>query len=393
MRDLSLQAVFMGLLAAFAGFISSFAIVQQGLMHLGATPTQAAASIAVLSAAMGIAAIVLTFIDRIPVSVAWSTPGAALLVASTAPAGGFSEVIGAFVVCGLLLTLAGFVRPLARAVAAIPGPLANGLLAGVLMSLCLAPVKAIAFDPWLGLPIFLAWLVVAPFKRILAVPAAMAAFVVVTILGVDLPDDALSSVFSSWGFNFEWTTPSFSFAAIAGIGIPLFIVTMASQNIPGITVLKSNGYPTRPQLWFGVTGLFSLLCAPFGGHALNLSAISAALCAGPESHNDPQKRYWSAITAGLVYVAASLVAGSLIAFVSLTPTVLIQAVAGLALIGSLVAAAVAALEDESSREAAVVTFLFAASGISILGISGAFWGLLAGGLVLAIKRRTNQRTA
>ena len=176
--------------------------------------------------------------------------------------------------------------------------------------------------------------------------------------------------------------PTFSVPAIFGIALPLFIVTMASQNIPGIAVLKSNDYELDPGPGFTLTGLFSVLSAPFGGHAVNLAAITAAMCAGEEAHPDRERRYWAAVISGVAYICFGLMAGAVTAFVALAPAILIQAVAGLALIGAFVKATVDAFEEVPAREASAVTFLFSAAGISVAGISGAFWGLLAGGLVL-----------
>lgn len=184
----------------------------------------------------------------------------------------------------------------------------------------------------------------------------------------------------------ELVAPTFTLPALVSIALPLFIVTMASQNIPGIAVLKVNHYDPNPGPLFAVTGVFSLLSAPFGGHAVNLAAITAAMCAGEDAHPDRNKRYWAAIIAGVGYVILGLAAGAVTAFVSLAPPILIQAVAGLALIGAFSGSAVAAFKEVETREAAAVTFLITASGVSFAGISGAFWGLVAGGLMLGLLR-------
>jgi len=386
LKDISLQAVFMGCLTAFVGFASSFAVVLHGLQAVGATDAQAASGLTALSIAMGICAIVLSLATRLPVSIAWSTPGAALLASTGAIAGGYQTAVGAFIVCAALIIVAGLFRPLGRAVASIPAPLANAMLAGVVIGLCFAPVKAISFNPLLGLPIVLAWIVVGAFKRLWAVPAALAAFVLVLAFGVDIPGGALSSVAQSLVPRVELVRPMFTIAGLVSIAFPLFIVTMASQNIPGIAVLKVNGFDPRPGPLFAVTGLFSLLSAPFGGHAVNLAAITAAMCAGQDAHADPKRRYWAAVIAGIGYVVLGLLAGAVTAFVALAPPILIEAVAGLALIGAFSGSAMAAFQVPETREAAAVTFLVTASGVSFGGISGAFWGLLAGGLMLGLQR-------
>ncbi|ATN35102.1 benzoate transporter [Rhizobium sp. ACO-34A] len=374
----------MGCLTAFVGFASSFAVVLQGLKGVGATDFEAASGLMALSVSMGLCAIVLSAWTKLPVSIAWSTPGAALLATAGVPEGGFPVAVGAFLVCAVLIIIAGLFKPLGKAVAAIPAPLANAMLSGVILGLCFAPFKAIAFDPMLGLPILAAWAVVAAFKRLYAVPAALLAFVLVMMFGVELPEGAMANWAASLTPPMELVTPAFTLPSLISIALPLFIVTMASQNIPGIAVLKVNHYDPNPGPLFATTGFFSLLSAPFGGHAVNLAAITAAMCAGEDAHPDPKKRYWAAIIGGVGYVILGLLAGAVTAFVSLAPPVLIQAVAGLALIGAFSGSALAAFKDAETREAAAVTFLITASGVSFGGISGAFWGLVAGGLMLGL---------
>ncbi|UTS90227.1 benzoate/H(+) symporter BenE family transporter [Rhizobium anhuiense] len=386
LKDFSVQALFMGLLTAFVGSASSFAVVLHGLQAVGATDAQAASGLMALSISMGICAIVLSAVTRLPISIAWSTPGAALLASTGAIEGGFNAAVGAFLICAVLIIVAGLFKPLGRAVAAIPAPLANAMLAGVLIGLCFAPVKAIGFNPLFGLPIVVAWIVVGAFKRLWAVPAALAAFALVLAFGVDIPEGALRSLEQSLVPTAEIVRPVFNLAGLVSIALPLFIVTMASQNIPGIAVLKVNHYDPKPGPLFAVTGFFSLLSAPFGGHAVNLAAITAAMCAGQDAHTDPKRRYWASLIAGVGYVILGLLAGAVTAFVALAPSILIEAVAGLALVGAFSSSAMSAFQAPDSREAAAITFLVTASGVSFGGISGAFWGLIAGGLMLALSR-------
>jgi benzoate membrane transport protein len=374
-----MQAVSAGLLAGFVGFASSFAVVLQGLAAVGASPAQAASGLMALSIAMGLAGILLSLRLRLPVSVAWSTPGAALLAATAAPAGGFGEAVGAFLVCGVLLTVAGLWKPLGRAVAAIPAPLANAMLAGILFTLCLAPVRAVAEQPAAGLAIVLAWAVVARLNRLLAVPAAV--IVAVGVIAASAPLPA-----GGWMPEPVLVMPSLSFAAVTGIALPLFIVTMASQNIPGLAVLSANGYRPEAGPLFATTGAFSLVSAPFGGHAVNLAAITAALCAGEGAGPDPARRWVAAVVAGATYVAFGLLAGAVTVFVAAAPPVLIQAVAGLALLGPFGGAMLGAVHAPQGREAALVCFVVTASGVAFLGIGGAFWGLLAGGGMMVLAR-------
>jgi benzoate membrane transport protein len=386
LKDFSVQSLFMGCLTAFVGFASSFAVILHGLQAVGATDQQATTGLIALSVSLGIGAILLGVVTRLPVATAWSTPGAALLASTGVIEGGFNAAVGAFIVCGLLIVVAGLFRPLGRAVAAIPAPLANAMLAGVLIGLCFAPVKAIGSNPLLALPIVITWAVVGAFKRLWAVPAALVAFALVLIFGVDIPAGALASVERSLLPDPALVMPVFNVAGLVSIALPLFVVTMASQNIPGIAVLKVNGYEPKPGPLFAATGVFSTLAAPFGAHAVNLAAITMAMCAGPDAHPEPARRYWAAIVAGVCYVVLGPFAGGATAFVALAPPILIQAVAGLALIGAFSGSAMAAFEAPQSREAAAVTFLVTASGVSFGGISGAFWGLLAGGLMLGLSR-------
>jgi benzoate membrane transport protein len=378
----SAAAIAAGLLSAFVGFASTFAVVLKGLLAVGATQAQAASGLMALSLAMGLCAVIVSLKTRLPISIAWSTPGAALL-ATTPPAdGGFAAAVGAFLVCGALIVATGALKPLGRAIAAIPAPIANAMLAGILLSLCLAPFRAIAQFPAIGLGIVAVWAVVARLNRLLAVPAAVLVVLAAILLAPAAPIGATASL---WPIP-VLVAPTLDWAALLGIGLPLYLVTMASQNIPGIAVLKANGYEPEPGPLFSITGLFSLLAAPFGGHAVNLAAITAALCAAPEADPDPARRFWAAAVAGLLYIALGLTAGAATAFIAASPPVLIEAVAGLALLGAFASATQNALADAGRRDAAVVTFLATASGATFLGIGAAFWGLVAGGVMLALGR-------
>lgn len=375
-------AVAAGLLAAFVGFASSFAVIVQGLTAVGASPAEAASGLMALSIAMGLCAVILSLKTRLPISIAWSTPGGALLATTGAVEGGFASAVGAFLVCGALIVLAGLWKPLGRWVAAIPPALANAMLAGVLLGLCLAPVKAVMQMPALGLAIVIVWAVVAKWKRLYAVPAAVLVAVALIAATTHISADALGPLWP----RPVLVTPHVSLSAMIGIALPLFIVTMASQNIPGIAILNVNGYRPAPGPLFTATGIFSLLAAPFGGHAVNLAAITAALCAGDEAGPDPKARYWAAAISGLAYILLGLGANAATAFMAAAPPVLIEAVAGLALLGAFGGALMGAVKEPGDREAAVITFLVTASGLSFFGISGAFWGLIAGGAVLALTR-------
>ena len=381
LSSFSLQAAAAGLLAAFVGFASSFAVVVHGLRAAGASEAEAASGLMAVAIAMGVCGIYLSLKTRLPISVAWSTPGAALLASSQMVEGGFPAAVGAFLVAGVLVVIAGQWKPLARAVAAIPASLANAMLAGILLMLCLAPVKAVAQMPMIALPIVVVWAIMARFKRLFAVPVA----VLVTVVAIVLTADTSVSIGSLWPQPI-FMTPVFTIPSLIGIAIPLFIVTMASQNIPGMAVLALNDFRPDAGPLFTVTGLFSLLAAPFGGHAVNLAAITAALCAGPDAHRDPARRYWSALVAGGVYVVFGLLAGLATALIAVSPPVLIEAVAGLALLGAFGNSLLAAVSEPADREAAVITFVVAASGLTLFGIGGAFWGLVAGGAIRMLAR-------
>ncbi|CTQ41968.1 benzoate/H(+) symporter BenE family transporter [Roseibium aggregatum] len=381
-RFASLQPVSAGFLAAIVGFASSFAIVIQGLTAAGASPAEATSGLMALSISMGLCAIVASLATKIPVSIAWSTPGAALLATAGPLEGGFSAAVGAFLVCGALIVLAGLIKPFGRAVAAIPAPLANAMLAGVLFGLCLAPVRAVAELPFSALVIIAVWAIALRFVRLFAVPLAM-----VMTFAIGLSSSGPIDLSNVQPITEPvWIAPSFSLEALISIALPLFIVTMASQNIPGVAVLSAYGYRPKSGPLFTLSGVFSMLSAPFGGHAVNLAAITAAMCAGEDAHKDPAKRYWAAVTAGAVYVLFGLFAALLMAFVAATPTILIEAVAGLALLGAFAFSISEATKAPADRDSAIITFMVTASGVSFLGVSGAFWGLLAGGAFMALSR-------
>lgn len=385
-KDISTTAVVTGVLAALVGFSSSFAVILQGTISVGASTEQAASALMALLLTMGLCGIILSIIYRMPISTAWSTPGAAMLAGSAALSGGFSEAVGAFLICGVLLALAGFLKPISRLIKAIPTPLASAMLAGILFGLCLAPVKAVAEFPQFALPIFITWLLAGKIHKLLALPAALVTFFIILFFFIDISAGLSVIQEQSLITKLVWVTPTFSISAVISIAIPLFIVTMASQNIPGMGVLNANDYHPDSGKLFAATGLCSILSAPFGGNAVNLAAITAAMCAGEEAHPDRHKRYWSAIAAGLCYVLIAAFAGVITKLVTLAPPILIQAVAGLALISACAGSLVAAFEKATHREAAAVTFFITASGLTFLGVSGAFWGLFIGWLVYYIQK-------
>lgn len=382
------QPIFSGVLAAIVGFASSFAIILQGFDAVGATQMQAASGLFALCLGMALVGIAMSFISKMPLSIAWSTPGAALLITTGTVQGGFPAAVGAFMVAAVLIVIAGFWRPFGRAVSAIPMPLASAMLAGILFNLCLAPVRAVAELPALALPIIVAWAVCLRFARIWAVPVAVAVSAVMIAISTELPADLFTNPWPAPVL----VVPTLSLDAIVGIALPLFVVTMASQNIPGLAVLRSNGYQPDVKPIFVSTGAVSAIGALLGGQLINLAAITAALCAGPEAHPDKTKRYVAAITAGFAYILFALGAGVATAFISAAPPILIEAVAGLALIGALANALVGSVADEEFRLPAVMTFVTAASGLTLFGIGAAFWGLIVGGVLHALLKTKKAAT-
>jgi len=370
------RPVIAGIVTALVGFTSSFAVVLAGLRAVGADAGQAASGLLALTLAVGLGVLLLAWRSKVPVTLAWSTPGAALLAASGMPDGGWPAAVGAFLATGLLLALAGLVPALGRLMARIPSSLAQAMLAGVLLQLCLAPFKALGTVPLFVAPVILCWLVMMKFAPRWAVPGAL--LVALAVIGTSLASAGTTVEPAALVPALAWTTPAFTLQAVAGIAIPLFVVTMASQNVPGVAVLRSFGYetPWRPAML--VTGAGTVLGAPFGGHAINLAALSAALAAGEEAGADRGRRWVAGFTSGLAYLVLAAFSTALVSVVSQAQAGMLEAVAGLALLGTLAAAVSAALADPEDRIAPAVTFLMAASGLAFAGVGSAFWALLAG---------------
>ncbi len=376
------QPILAGVVTATVGFAGSFAIVLAGLHSVGADSGQAASGLLVLSVAMGVLGIALSLRTRMPLTIAWSTPGAALLVSEGVPAGGYAAALGAFMVCGALIVLAGAWAPLRRLITAIPTPLAAAMLAGVLLPVCTAPVRAAVEIPWQALPVILTWAILMRVARRWAVPGALAAAALAVLLG---PTRAVAGAVDL-APSLTFTSPTFDLAALAGLALPLFIVTMTSQNVTGMAVLATFGYRPSLRPILLSTGVGTMLAAPFGGHALNLAAISAALSAGPEAGPDPGRRWIAAVTAAGFYILFGLGAGLATAGLAASPPILVGTVAGLALLGALGAALRAATDSEPERDAALVTFVVSASGITAASLPSPFWGLVAGLAFLGLQR-------
>jgi benzoate membrane transport protein len=363
-----------GAVAALVGFASSAMVVIAGLRAVGATTTEAASGLLALCVVQGIGTVWLSRRHRVPVLLAWSTPGAALLASTGAVHGGWPAAVGAFLVVGGLVLLTGLWPWLGRLIASIPRSLAQAMLAGVLLELCLAPVHGVIAHPALLAPPVLLWLALLRLAPRWAVPAAFLA--AMATLGVWLTQHG--SLHGPLLPRLELTGPTLTWSAMLTLALPLYVVTMASQNVPGVAVLSSFGYraPWRPAM--ATTGAGTMLGSFAGAHAINLAAITAALVAAPEAHPDKERRWRAAVVAGWTFLVLALGSAALTTLVAAAPEGVAAGVAGLALVGTLGASLQAALAEESDRIAAAVTFVVAASGISALGIGAAFWALLAG---------------
>jgi benzoate membrane transport protein len=376
-----MQPVTAGLVTAFVGFAGSFAVVLKGLLSAGASEAQAASGLMALSIATGLVGMGLSLRYKMPISGAWSTSGAALLAATGAVEGGFEAAVGAFIVVGVMVVVTGLLKPLAKAVTKIPSSLANAMLAGVLFGLVLQPIRALILDPLPAALIIVAWFLISRWKRAWSTPvAAIVAIAIIAARG------------GGAGLTFEGAMPTlhgiepyFTPSAVISIALPLFVVTMASQNLPGVAVLQAYDYRPNPGPLIAITGLATLAAAPFGGHSVNLSAITAAMCASPEASPDRKLRWIASFVCGFAMIVFGLFAGAITHFAAGGP-VLVEAVAGLALLSSFGQSLHNALADAQEREAALVTFVVAASGVGFHGIGGAFWGLLAGAVVLGLTR-------
>ena len=381
-RDVSLPAVTAGFVAVLVGFTSSVAIVFQAATALGATPEQISSWMWALGLGMGLCSAVPSLVLRKPVMVAWSTPGAAVL-ATAAAAGGFTlaQATGAFIVCALLMTLAGATGWFERVMDRIPMPIASALLAGVLarfgMDAFLAARTALA----LVLLMLLAYLAGRRWWPRYAVPGVLAAGTAFAAASGQLHLAGVSLSLTVPVF----VSPEFTLAAAVSLALPLFVVTMASQNLPGVAAIRAAGYQMPISKIITLTGVVTLLLAPFGAFALNLSAITAAICMGREAHEDPARRYTAAVACGLIYIVIGLFGAAVTGVLTAFPRELVVAVAGLALLGSIGGGLAVALKDELHREAALITFLVTLSGVSLAGIGSAFWGVVAGALTWGVQ--------
>ena len=383
LRDLSLSAATAGFVAVLVGFTSSVAIVFQAATSLGATPAQLGSWMWALGLGMGLCTLLPSLWLRQPVMVAWSTPGAAVL-ATAGIAGGFgmAEATGAFIVSAALITLFGATGWFERLLGRIPVPIASALLAGVLTRFGLDAFVALKSAFTLVLLMLAAYLVGRRFWARYAVPGVLAAGVAFAAVNGQLH---LGGV--QWGLTLPvFTAPEFTWRACVSLALPLFVVTMASQNLPGVAAIRAAGYDMPLSKLITLTGLATLVLAPFGAFALNLSAITAAICMGREAHPDPAKRYMAAASCGLLYCIVGVFGAAVTGVLTAFPRELVVAVAGLALLGSIGGGLALALKDDAHREAALITFLVTLSGVSLAGIGSAFWGVVAGAAALFVQQ-------
>lgn len=388
-KDFSLSALSAGFVAVLVGVTSSVALVFQAAQSFGATPAQISSWMWALGWGIGLCCMVPSLILRQPVMVAWSTPGAAVLAAAGLT-GGFSmgEAVGAFMVSAALIVLFGFSGWFEKLMDRIPASIAAALLAGVLARFGLQVFESAQT----ALPLVLTMLLVYLLSRRL-----LPRYAVMCTLLAGIAYAASQGLMHweqvQWSLaRPQWTSPVFSWQACISLALPLCVVTMASQNLPGVAVIRSAGYQMPISRLIGGTGVVNLLLAPFGAFGLNLAAITAAICMGPEAHADSSKRYTAAVWCGLFYVLigifGAVVAGLLAAF----PKELVVAIAGLALLGSIGGGLLVAMQQDSSREPALITFLVTLSGVVIVGVGSAFWGVVAGSLALFVQQYKPWRT-
>ena len=389
-KDLSLSAFVAGFVAVLVGFTSSVAIVFQAAQSFGATPAQITSWIWALGLGMGLCSLVPSLLLRKPVMVAWSTPGAAVL-ATAGAAGSFSmgEAVGAFMVCSLLVILVGATRALERVADRIPMEIASALLAGVLARFGIQAFAAAQT----ALPLVLLMVGAYLVARRMAARYAVVVTLMVGILWVLITGQMAWSMEPVRLAMPVFVAPQWSVSAIVSLAIPLFVVTMASQNLPGMAVIRASGYELPVSRLITMTGWASLVLAPFGAFALNFSAITAAICMGPEAHEDRLKRYTAAASCGAIYIVIGLFGALVTGLLTSFPKELVVAIAGIALLSTIGNGLASALRDERHREPALITFLVTLSGITLMDIGSAFWGVVAGSLALFVQQYKQSRSA
>jgi len=376
-RDFSLSAVVAGLIAVIVSYGGPAAIIFQAAHSAHLTQGQITSWIWAISIGSGVSGILLSLWYRAPVIIAWSTPGAALLAAGWT-AYSYPEAIGAFLLAGIGITIFGVTGLFSALMERIPRAVVAAMLAGILFRFGVDVFTSLTASPLLVAPMLIVYLAMKRLKPRYAILSTLCVGLGSAAVLNLLRMDALSAAFGASLASPEFTAPTFSIGALIGIGVPLFLVTMTGQNATGLGVLRTAGYKTPGGPLVAATGALSTLLAPFGSHGINLAAITAAICTGPEAHGDPDKRYVAGVVCGLAYLVVGLFGATLVGVFAALPPALIAAISGLALFGALMSGLSQAMDDEPRREAALVTFLVTVSGLSLFGIGAAFWGLVAG---------------
>ncbi|WP_431022617.1 Benzoate/H(+) symporter BenE family transporter [Erwinia rhapontici] len=372
LSHLTFPAIVAGFVAVLVGYTSSAAIIFQAAAAAGASASQTGGWLTMLGLAMGLTTLGLSLWYRTPVLTAWSTPGAALLVTSL-PGTSLNEAVGVFVFASALIFLCGITGLFARLMNAIPQAISAAMLAGILLRFGVDAFAALQVNFVLSGTMCLVYLLS---RRLL--PRYAIILTLLAGLGVAALQGNIHATQTQSLVMPEFIMPRFTLETLLGIGVPFFVVTMASQNAPGIATLKAHGYTLPVSPLIAWTGLVALLLAPFGGFTVCIAAITAAICMGPEVHSDPQRRYWAAAAAGVFYLLAGVFGGAISGLFTALPLALIHTIAGLALLGTIAGSLQRALSDEKQRDAAVITFLITASGLTLLGVGAAFWGLVGG---------------
>lgn len=369
------------LIATVVGFGGTIALVVQAMRALGASVEQTGSAVTALCLGIAVGGAALTLKTRIPVVLAWSTPGAALL-AATPPGLTWSTAIAVFVVAAVLMVILGLVPVLGRLAARIPGSIASAMLAGVLLPFCLGAFKLGTAD-WVLLAVAVGVFIVARRKvPLYALLLVLVAVIALALFRGDVSQPPAGALFG----QLLPTLPDGDIRAIIGLAIPLFLVTLVSQNLPGLMVLRNAGYEPKPGLLISGTGATWLLLAPFGAHAVNLAAITAALCTSDDAHPDRAKRWTVAMIYAGYYLLLAIFSPALVRLFLALPHAVIAMITGLALIPALVGSVENALADKDDRDAAILTFLATGSGLVMFGLGSAFWGLVLGFLAIGAKR-------
>ncbi|MER2372468.1 benzoate/H(+) symporter BenE family transporter [Photorhabdus laumondii] len=380
LRDLSFPAITAGFVAVLVGYTSSAAIIFQAAEAAGATTLQIGGWLSMLGLGMGISSLGLSLYYRTPVLTAWSTPGAALL-ATTLPGTSINEAIGIFIFASALILLCGITGLFARLMNYIPQALSAAMLAGILLRFGLDAFSSFSVNFVLTTGMCLTYLLARRYLSRYAIILTLLSGLIIAALqgGIHFEQQSTVAFVAP-----EFIAPSFTLSSLLSVGIPFFIVTMASQNAPGVATLKAAGYPVSVSSLISWTALISLILSPFGGFSVCIAAITAAICMSPEIHTDPNRRYMAAAVAGVFYLIAGLFGGSISMLFSALPAALIHIIAGLALLGTISGSLLQTLQNEKQRDAAVITFLITASGVTLLGVGAAFWGLIGGVITMLL---------